>query len=252
MKEEWDVRAETDAIEYIAPGFEGDRSEFYAQGEEIVARHVDQISTLNAPETDSRALDIGCGIGRTTLALADRFDNVVGVDVSEKMIDQTRSHLGHRDDLHFLSTDGRSLSQLGDDSIDFAFSYAVFQHMPSRAVIESNLKEVARVLDTEAPYLIHVGHTTPSIRWKRGWFGIPLPRSLPRTTPYLIQRLYRRLIGEYDQNTDSDSWRGTDLDPDEVEPFFEEAGLEVDGLMADRTHPPGTRSFVHGTSKEHR
>ena len=38
------------------------------------------------------------------------------------------------------------LSVLGDVKFDFAFSFIVFQHIPSRAIIESYIREVYRVL----------------------------------------------------------------------------------------------------------
>ena len=38
------------------------------------------------PRRGRRALDAGCGSGRRTVMLADRFDEVIGIDLSEPMI----------------------------------------------------------------------------------------------------------------------------------------------------------------------
>src|SRR5918996_4633868 len=47
------------------------------------------------PSRGRRALDAGCGSGRHTLALADRFDHVVGVDISQPLIDLARHQRPH-------------------------------------------------------------------------------------------------------------------------------------------------------------
>jgi SAM-dependent methyltransferase len=47
------------------------------------------------PGHGRRALDAGCGSGRHTLALADRFDQVVGVDRSQPLIDLARHQRPH-------------------------------------------------------------------------------------------------------------------------------------------------------------
>jgi ubiquinone/menaquinone biosynthesis C-methylase UbiE len=47
------------------------------------------------PGRGRRALDAGCGSGRHTLALADRFDEVVGIDVSQPLIGVARHQRPH-------------------------------------------------------------------------------------------------------------------------------------------------------------
>jgi len=48
---------------------------------------VTRVLSESAPEPKTRAVDLGCGSGQVTLALARRCTSVLGVDVSEKMID---------------------------------------------------------------------------------------------------------------------------------------------------------------------
>jgi SAM-dependent methyltransferase len=74
-----------------------------------------------------RALDAGCGSGRHTLALADRFDEVVGLDVSQPLIDIARRRRSHprvryvvRDLLAFTDLDG----------FDLVFSSTTLHHLP--------------------------------------------------------------------------------------------------------------------------
>ena len=36
------------------------------------------------------AVDVGCGNGQATLSLADHFDSVLGIDISENQINEAR------------------------------------------------------------------------------------------------------------------------------------------------------------------
>ena len=47
---------------------------------------VEQVLREADPSPGTRAVDLGCGSGQVTLALAKRCESVLGVDVSEKMI----------------------------------------------------------------------------------------------------------------------------------------------------------------------
>src|SRR5881628_2435738 len=57
------------------------------------------LGSLNLGNTSSLTLvEIGCGIGRMTRSLADRFYRVIALDVSPEMIDRARRsnpHLGN-------------------------------------------------------------------------------------------------------------------------------------------------------------
>jgi hypothetical protein len=47
---------------------------------------------------------------------------------------------------HVHATNGASLALFADESFDFVYSYAVFQHIPSREVIFEYMREIRRVL----------------------------------------------------------------------------------------------------------
>jgi SAM-dependent methyltransferase len=79
------------------------------------------------PGRGRRALDAGCGSGRHTLALADRFDHVVGVDLSQPLVDIARHTRPHR----------RVSYQVGDllaipdaDRFDLVLSCTTLHHLP--------------------------------------------------------------------------------------------------------------------------
>src|SRR3954453_11263430 len=63
---------------------------FFARGHRQIARLMEDAERLGYPRGRTKALDFGCGVGRYTRALADHFEESVGVDVSEEMVAQAR------------------------------------------------------------------------------------------------------------------------------------------------------------------
>jgi SAM-dependent methyltransferase len=140
----WEHFAREDPLHYIDPAVSRGMSieEFVASGEPLVAAALNWAAPLPGRE---RALEIGCGVGRYTAALAQRFERVDAIDVSETMIAlATRVGLPANAHLHLGS--GRDLSGLPDGSFDLAFSHLVFQHIADRSAIASYLHELARTL----------------------------------------------------------------------------------------------------------
>jgi len=78
--------------------------------------------------------------------MSRHFVEIHGVDVSDEMIALAREKLADVPSAHAHVTDGASLSQFEDESFDFVYSYAVFQHIPSREVVLQYLREMHRVL----------------------------------------------------------------------------------------------------------
>jgi ubiquinone/menaquinone biosynthesis C-methylase UbiE len=74
------------------------------------------------------------------------FHHVTAVDVSAEMIERARANLQGTGNITLILGDGATLASVADQSLDFAFSYIVFQHIPSLDVISSYCREVSRVL----------------------------------------------------------------------------------------------------------
>lgn len=53
---------------------------------------IEQSFGLNAGFRPQRALDFGCGVGRITLAMAARCDQVLGVDIAASMVAKGQEH----------------------------------------------------------------------------------------------------------------------------------------------------------------
>lgn len=89
---------------------------------------------------DLQVVDLGCGTGFFTNILADRYHNVLGVDISEKMLNF--SQLKRNPDIRWVAGDAYNLP-LQDNSVDLIYSNLMIQWcLPFSRVIE----EILRVL----------------------------------------------------------------------------------------------------------
>ncbi len=146
MRSYWDRAARTNATWYVdtsQPWDDQDLDRFFADGRRVVSHALDDHAD-RLPGT-GLAVDVGCGVGRLTRALGERFDQVVGVDVSPEMVARARS-LNPDPRLSFEVGDGASLAAVADASADLVLSFVVFQHIPDPAVVEAYLREAGRVL----------------------------------------------------------------------------------------------------------
>jgi len=116
-----------------------------------------------------KCLEIGCGTGRMTEFIARDFMKVIGVDISGEMIRQGKDRLEHLDNVELIETDGE-LIPLPDESVDFAFSYLVFQHMKSMDIVKSNFKEVYRVLKKGCIFKVRVRFD--KVKMDDWWSGV--------------------------------------------------------------------------------
>ena len=148
MKKAWNDRASKDAFFYIeTQEWDGDVKRFFALGEQRARELIDPVlREIGLDPAGRTALDFGCGVGRFTRALATRFGRCIGVDVAEGMIERARQlHQDWRDRTDFRASDGVSLP-VEDHSVDFVWSYEVFQHFPSEQVAQQGFAHIARIL----------------------------------------------------------------------------------------------------------
>lgn len=236
MKKAWNTRADKDAFFYIeTTEWDGDIDRFFKLGEERARLLIDPVlAELGLDPAGRSALDFGCGVGRFTRALATRFDRCIGVDVAEGMVERARElHKDRPERTEFRASDGVSLP-VEDRSIDFAFSYEVFQHFPSEQVAQSGFAHIGRVLRPGGYGLIHckVSHERSSTL-----------HTIYRQAPNSVTAMIQRLRGK-DVLTSDAAFRGTLLPKPKIEAMCAASGLRVVGFREDPTHQPGSRSFA--------
>jgi ubiquinone/menaquinone biosynthesis C-methylase UbiE len=127
---------------------------------------------------EMRVLEIGCGAGRVTRALAKLFGEVHAVDVSGEMVARAKEALAEYPHAFIYQNNGMDLRVVPGKAFDFAFSTIVFQHIPSREVIYSYVQEVSRLLRPGALFKFQVQgdasiHTDPDDTW----LGVPFSKA---------------------------------------------------------------------------
>src|ERR1700687_894308 len=104
---------------------------------------------------DTRAIvEIGCGAGRITRWLAEDFQAVHALDVSDGMISYAREHV-RSPNVTFHLVAGTKIP-VPDASVTAVFSTHVFQHFDNQQIGREYLTECASVLAPGGSLMIHV------------------------------------------------------------------------------------------------
>jgi cyclopropane fatty-acyl-phospholipid synthase-like methyltransferase len=178
MRDDWDARARENARHYVQTAETNWTDEgFFASGEQTVREEIltDMINICQGMDPrQMRVLEIGCGAGRVTRALANLFGEVHAVDVSGEMVKQARAALAAHPHAHVYQNNGTDLSVVPALPFHFAFSSIVFQHIPSREVIENYVREVSRLLAPGRLFKFQVqGDATLATTPDDTWLGVP-------------------------------------------------------------------------------
>jgi ubiquinone/menaquinone biosynthesis C-methylase UbiE len=182
MERDWDARAREAAEYYIASGRrDWERNEFFQGGWINVTNEITEdmhVIARGRKAKEMRVLEIGCGVGRMTRAMACLFAEVHAVDISAEMIALARRNLLDLRNVFLYKNNGTDLLELPDRRYDFAFSFIVFQHIPSLAIIETYIREVYRCLKPDTIFKFQVrGETNVRSNIEDTWVGVPV--SLP-------------------------------------------------------------------------
>jgi ubiquinone/menaquinone biosynthesis C-methylase UbiE len=173
---------------YVAPGTRGgawDVDEFFATGHDEIERVMRFVEAHGVSAARGTAVDFGCGVGRLSRSLAEHFDRVIGIDVSDSMLAQARELNAGNERIEFVLNRRDDLSLLPDGSVDLVYSSLVLQHLP-RPLAAGYLKEFVRLLTPGGAVVVQVA-TRPT-RSIKGWAFRLLPAPL-------IGFLQRRVLG---------------------------------------------------------
>lgn len=133
--------------EFKAERIAENRERFFATGRREIDIAMNEIELRYGKVATRRALDFGSGVGRLALPLAERYAQVVGVDISEAMIAEARENCLDSGvaNAEFVLSDDR-LSQVSG-AFDLVHSYIVLQHIP----VERGLALTREMLSRLAP-----------------------------------------------------------------------------------------------------
>jgi SAM-dependent methyltransferase len=190
MRRDWERRARQNARHYVVTGQQQwSDDEFYRSGELTVQEEILEDLPNICQGKDPRQvhmLEIGCGAGRVTRAFARLFGEIYAVDISREMVRQARRAVADLPNAHVYRNNGKDLACLRRrpwwnplanarvPELDFAFSFMVFQHIPSRRIIENYVREVHALLRPGGLFKFQVqGCEHVEAEAFDSWVGVP-------------------------------------------------------------------------------
>jgi len=150
LRDTWDAFGATDPLWAICMRPDRkhelwDLEQFFETGELEIAADLRHMRSLGLAVATTSALDFGCGIGRITQPLARRFDRVVGVDVSPRLIAEARRLDGSNRRASYVEQTREDLAAFPDASFDLVYCCNVLQTMPTDLGVRY-LREFLRVV----------------------------------------------------------------------------------------------------------
>lgn len=140
----WDAKAAENPYWYVSscgPYEHCDIGAFWASGVQI---WIDLKTAIGyAPKLNDKVVEIGCGVGRLTRAIARDIGHVYSIDISAEMVEMARK--AKLPNVDFYVIDGVTLAPLTDGCADCTIAYSVYQHLPSIGVLEAYLDEMLRL-----------------------------------------------------------------------------------------------------------
>lgn len=156
-----------------------------------------KIMALLAVRQGENALDIGCGPGLTTLALAEATGasgKVIGVDIAEPMLSLARKRCAHHANVSFTTADVTALPY-DDGSFDIALATQVYEYVEQ---VDLALRELARVVkpggrvlivDTDWESAVWASHDDVRMRKVIETWNTHIPHpQLPRDLKFRIEQ----------------------------------------------------------------
>ncbi|MBT8172206.1 class I SAM-dependent methyltransferase [Candidatus Bathyarchaeota archaeon] len=174
---------------------------------------------LNKFVRGNKALDFRCGTGRSTRFLRKLGFNVVGIDISENMINQAKKIDVNENYQHIL--DG-SFGQFKDDTFDLVLSVFTFDNIPTRKQKKKNLQEIRSVLKTNGVFVNLV--SSPEI-YTHEWVSF-LTKDFPENKKAKSGDVVKIIISEIPDERPVQDIVWSDIDYQDI---FSEAGFEVVG-----------------------
>ena len=220
MRRFWDGRARENPWWFINSTLdyhEPELDRFWASGERDVDQILDRLGVSLAP-TD-HVVEIGCGAGRMSRAIARRVASVTAVDVAPRMLELAREHNPGLENVEWLLGDGATLAGVPDERADACISYVVLQHIPDPEVTLGYVREMGRVLRPGGWAAFQVSND-PRVHRPR--------RQGPR-------RRWASVRGRMPKGQADPAWLGSWIDLDELRAAADGAAMDLEKVEGEGT-----------------
>lgn len=226
MRRDWDARAALDPWHYTllrAP------MDWRREADEFLEASLLRFGCRIEP--GATVLEIGCGPGRLTWALARRARRVVALDVSPRMVHVARENLAGTRNVLLLVGDGWSLAPVRTGAVDLVYSALTLQHLPHRSLVLGYLSDAGRVLVPGGALVVQLNNESP-VRF--------VARRTVNRLLWLVNFAGRRRGLEYGR-----TWTGTRVGLGDVR-----RALAEEGAMLVAVHGKGTLScWIHAVRR---
>lgn len=162
---------------------------------------------------DDVVLEMGCGVARIGKLLAPHCKKWIGVDIADNMIEVAKERLKEFDNVEFYALARNDLSCIPDNSVDKAYSVAVFCHL-DKEDLYNYLKEMYRILKPGGTMYVETWNLASPIGWER-W-------ELEAKNWFVCDHSERKDVG-----------RNQFCSPDEFDMYVGHAGFDILGSYSD-------------------
>lgn len=164
-------------------------------------------------------LELGCGVGRLVVPLSHHFQELVGVDIAEGMVNRAIAFAQdngiHNVEFSAISGPEDLLHKAGTyvSRVDFLYSLLVFQHISDVSVIEGYLYVISVLLEEDGLAYLQFDTRDKNVSYQ-------LKTSLP---DFLLPRFWRRGIRRIRRSAE------------EIGACLAQSGLEIVGELTPHT-----------------
>lgn len=126
--------------------------EALATGRDDLARGMEITGLPEHP--GGTVVEIGCGMGRMSAALAEHFDRVVGLDIAPRMIEEARQR-NTNPRVVFEVLDGNGLKPKAVSTCDAIISYEVLYYLPPEDLARY-FRDAGTLLKSGSRFIFHI------------------------------------------------------------------------------------------------
>jgi SAM-dependent methyltransferase len=143
-----------------------DDASFFGTGRQVVGDTLKFVGLAGGnPARFDSALDFGCGVGRLSLALAEHFNRVTGVDIAASMVAHAEAANPASDRISFHVNAEPDLRLFASDTFDLVFSFITLQHIPTPKAL-AYIGEFVRVARPGGSIVFQAPYRANNPGWK--------------------------------------------------------------------------------------